>query len=307
MGAQVRGAGAAKFRDRRLPDIALYGATANYASLMNLDIASGRFFLDSEARTAAGGRGDRLGRQGRALPAARPARPHRADQRRPLPRHRPAHAAGEDARPEPRQRDLSADRPPSARASAAAPRSISWSRRAAGSTASTTRPTRCAPCCAPCATPISALPTRSASSPPRACRRSGARSRPPAFLLTMLIASVSLGVGGIVIMNIMLVAVAERTAGDRPAAGARGAPARRPPPVPARGGAAVAGRRRRRRRARRRRSRSAVDRLAHFPRQPTPGIASWGSGSRSPSASPPATGRRGSASNLLPVDALRAE
>jgi putative ABC transport system permease protein len=52
VGAQIRGTATVKFGDHRLPDVNLLGTTANYASLMSLDLAGGRFFLDSEARTA---------------------------------------------------------------------------------------------------------------------------------------------------------------------------------------------------------------------------------------------------------------
>jgi len=52
VGAQIRGTGTVKFGDHRLPDVVLYGTTANYASLMSLDLTAGRYFLDSEARTA---------------------------------------------------------------------------------------------------------------------------------------------------------------------------------------------------------------------------------------------------------------
>ena len=69
----------------------------------------------------------------------------------------------------------------------------------------------------------SAPPIRSASSPRRACRTLWRQISAAAFILSLLIASVSLGVGGIVIMNIMLVAVVERTReiGVRLALGAR--------------------------------------------------------------------------------------
>ena len=52
VGAQIQGTATVKLGDHRLPDVILYGTTANYASLMSLDLAAGRYFLDSEARTA---------------------------------------------------------------------------------------------------------------------------------------------------------------------------------------------------------------------------------------------------------------
>lgn len=127
-----------------------------------------------------------------------------------------------------------------------------------------------------------------------------------AFLLTLLIASVSLGVGGIVIMNIMLVAVAERTQeiGLRRALGARQRDVRRQFLLEASllslvGGLAgvlvgtlVA---------------LGVDRIAHFPANVTPGIAALGLGLSVAVGLAAGYWPAVAASNLLPVDALRAE
>jgi putative ABC transport system permease protein len=127
-----------------------------------------------------------------------------------------------------------------------------------------------------------------------------------AFVLTILIASVSLGIGGIVIMNIMLVSVAERTQeiGLRRALGARQRDVRRQFLLEAAllslvggaagvlGGALIA---------------MAVDRLAHFPANITPGIAALGLALSVLVGLAAGYGPAVHASRLLPVEALRAE
>ena len=74
-------------------------------------------------------------------------------------------------------------------------------------------------------------------------------------MVMVAIASISLLVGGIGIMNIMLASILERTQGDRHPPRGRRAPADDHPPVPARGDADLVRRRLRRRPRRRRRCR----------------------------------------------------
>ena len=52
IGAQVVGQSAVKRRDRRLPDMQVQGTTANYGTMLGLDIAGGRYFTPSEDDTA---------------------------------------------------------------------------------------------------------------------------------------------------------------------------------------------------------------------------------------------------------------
>ncbi|HEV7669114.1 MAG TPA: ABC transporter permease [Thermoanaerobaculia bacterium] len=127
-----------------------------------------------------------------------------------------------------------------------------------------------------------------------------------AFLLMVLIASVSLGVGGIVITNIMLVAVAERTQeiGLRRALGARQADVRRQFLLEAAllalvggvigvaGGGLVA---------------MGVDRIAHFPAQLTPAIVAAGLALSVVVGVTAGYWPAVSASRLEVVDALRSE
>src|SRR5438034_4851939 len=50
--ADVNTNAAVKFRDKRLPDVRVHGTTANYGALMNLDLAAGRYFVDGEDSAA---------------------------------------------------------------------------------------------------------------------------------------------------------------------------------------------------------------------------------------------------------------
>ena len=50
MAAQAQGSGAVRFSEHRLPDMRIIGTTANYPELFSLDLVAGRCFSDSEAR-----------------------------------------------------------------------------------------------------------------------------------------------------------------------------------------------------------------------------------------------------------------
>src|SRR6185503_17789579 len=52
VGADVNTNAAVKFRDRRLPDVQVHGTSANYGSMLNLDLAGGRYFVDGEDASA---------------------------------------------------------------------------------------------------------------------------------------------------------------------------------------------------------------------------------------------------------------
>ncbi len=305
VGAQVRGTGAAKFGDRRLPDIALYGATANYATLMNLDIASGRFFLDSEARTAQAVAVIGWDIKAELFPQLDPLG------RTILVNGAPFRVIGlltQQGNVLGQSRDNVIYLP------------ITTFRQGFGSRAT-----------------IDFLVQAKGGvdgiddsvdevrAVMRAIRHTDFRAPDPfgvvtaeslqeiwhqisaaAFLLTVLIASVSLGVGGIVIMNIMLVAVAERTAeiGLRRALGARQRDVRRQFLLEAAllslvGGAVgvlLGGL-----------ISLAVDRLAHFPANLTPATAALGLGLSVAVGVVAGYWPAVHASRMLPVDALRAE
>ena len=50
--AQATSSAGVKHGDKRLPDIQVFGTTANYPQLFNVDLAAGRYFLDAEARAS---------------------------------------------------------------------------------------------------------------------------------------------------------------------------------------------------------------------------------------------------------------
>ena len=300
----MQGRGVMKFRDRRLSNVNLQGTTANYADLMNLDLAAGRFFLDSEARAAQAvavigwdvkdelyPQLDPIGREILIDGAS----------------YRVIGLLTQQGRMLGQSRDNVVVVP------------VDAYRRQYGSRATIDVLIQ-----APSVEAVndSADEARGVL---RAMRHTDFRAPDPfgivtaenlqeiwrqisaaAFILTVLIASVSLGVGGIVIMNIMLVAVAERTQeiGLRRALGARQRDVRRQFLLEAAllslvGGAIgvlfgglIS---------------LAVDRIAHFPANLTPGIAGLGLGLSIVVGLAAGYWPAVHASKLLPVDALRAE
>jgi len=222
VGAELDGTMVVKYGGHRLADVAIHGTTANYGGMMNLDLAAGRYFLDSEAVAGApvavigwdvkeelfaqleplgrvmlvGGIPYRviglIAKQGSMLGQSRDGQLYL-----PLDSFRKNFGSRT-----------------SLTIFVQARGGVAGVDEAVDETRGVVRALRHTPFQAP--DPFGIVTAESLQTLWR-------RISAAAFILTLLIASVSLGVGGVVIMNIMLVAVAERTQeiGLRRALGAR--------------------------------------------------------------------------------------
>jgi putative ABC transport system permease protein len=220
--ADVNTSAAVKYRDRRLPDVQVHGTTANFGPMMNLDLASGRYFLEGEDQAALAVAVIGWDLKDELFPQQDPVGHDIVIGGQP---YRVIGLIDKQGRTLGQSRDTQALIPMQAwRRQFGARNSIDLLIRARGG-----------------------VPGMEASMDEvravmRALRHTDYRAPDPfgvvtaeslqqlwrqisaaAFILSLLVASVSLGVGGIVIMNIMLVAVVERTReiGVRLAMGAR--------------------------------------------------------------------------------------
>jgi putative ABC transport system permease protein len=303
--ADVNTTSAVKYRDRRLPDVQVHGTTANFGPLMNLDLAAGRYFVDGE--DAAGSPLAVIGwdLKDELFPQQDPVGHDVSIGGTP---YRVIGLLAKQGRTLGQSRDTQVLIPLSAwRRQFGARQSMDLLVKAQGGV------------------PGVEASVDEVRAVMRALRHTDFRAPDPfgvvtaeslqqlwrqisaaAFILSLLIASVSLGVGGIVIMNIMLVAVVERTReiGVRLALGARKRDIRRQFLLEATllslaggvvgvvGGASLA---------------LAVRKLLEFPAQITPGIAFTGLLLSALVGIAAGYWPARSASNLPVVEALRTE
>jgi putative ABC transport system permease protein len=272
--ADVNTNSAVKYRDKRLPDVDIHGTTANFGTMMNVDLAGGRFYVEGEDQTAQAVAVIGWDLKDELFPQQDPVG-HQV-----LIGGVPYRVIGLMAR---QGRTLGQSRDNQAYVPLQA-----W-RRQFGSRESMDLMVK-----ARGGVPGIEASIDEVRAVMRALRHTDFRAPDPfgvvtaeslqqlwrqisaaAFILSLLIASVSLGVGGIVIMNIMLVAVVERTReiGVRMALGARKRDIRRQFLLEATllslaggvlgvlGGGAIA---------------LTVKNLLEFPATLTPGIASMG-------------------------------